>query len=472
MGREAPVAAGRTQQGAKREGRALADARVAAMLARHGGALMRVARQWSICQDDASDAFQRGLEIYVRRLESVEPATEAAWLKVVIRHEAMAIRRARTESVPDRELDLDAFVPAPQRSVEDQVLSGDRVRRSAEALRALKPDEARALMLKAHGMSYEEIARHCGWTYTKVNRAITEGRRRFMELYAALEAGEECERFAPILRALAAGTATSEQLVEIRPHLRRCLACRATVRDLHRAGVRRFPLFAPLAALLDWARRALRPSPAELPDEAVVEERASRLEALKHHGASLVHRTNTSDIAAAIHAFTTAGGGRIATLGTIVGLCVSSVGAGTVCLVTGVLHSPFGDGPGSERHTVVHRPRPPRDAASLPRHTARPLATEMIVARVTPTPTPTPTPRPRSTRRVPHRRARRPSATPVPVTIDPSQGTAPSSQEHAPISPAPAQPAAEEFAAAPSSGAGTQPAPAPPPATGGGEFAP
>src|ERR671939_692671 len=92
MGRDAPVAAGRTQQGARRAERALADARVAAMLARHGGALMRVARQWSICHDDALDAFQRGLEIYVRRLETVDRATEGAWLKVVIRHEALAIR--------------------------------------------------------------------------------------------------------------------------------------------------------------------------------------------------------------------------------------------------------------------------------------------------------------------------------------------------------------------------------------------
>src|SRR5919199_4233604 len=121
MGREAPLAAGRTQQGAM-AGRAEADARVAAMLARHGGALMRVARQWSLCHDDALDAFQRGLEIYVRRLDTVEPATEAAWLKVVIRHEALAIRRGRSDCVADSELDLDSALPATQRSVEEHVL--------------------------------------------------------------------------------------------------------------------------------------------------------------------------------------------------------------------------------------------------------------------------------------------------------------------------------------------------------------
>ena len=85
---------------------------MAAVVVRHERALLRVARQASLCHDDALDAYQRALEIFVRRVETVDPATEVAWLKVVIRHEAMAIRRARSESVAGEELDLDAFVPA------------------------------------------------------------------------------------------------------------------------------------------------------------------------------------------------------------------------------------------------------------------------------------------------------------------------------------------------------------------------
>ena len=120
------------------------------------------------------------------------------------------------------------------------------MRRSAEALRALKPDEAKALMMKAHGLSYEEIGERNGWSYTKVNRAITEGRRRFMAVYEGIESGEECERFAPIVEALALGAATAAQLVEIRPHLRHCTACRAAVRDLHLSRLRRASLFWPV----------------------------------------------------------------------------------------------------------------------------------------------------------------------------------------------------------------------------------
>jgi hypothetical protein len=64
--------------------------RVAAIVARHGELLTRVARGYSLCADDAEDAVQRALEIYMRRVESLDPATELAWLKVVRFSEAAA----------------------------------------------------------------------------------------------------------------------------------------------------------------------------------------------------------------------------------------------------------------------------------------------------------------------------------------------------------------------------------------------
>ena len=484
------------------------EARVAALLARHGGALMRVARQASLCQDDAADALQRALEIYLRRLDTVQRATEGAWMKVVVRHEAYAIRKARGDCVADPDLDFDTFVPAPERSVEEQVLSGDRVSRSAEALRALKPDEARALMLKAHGLSYEEIGRHCGWTYTKVNRCITEGRRRFREVYAALESGEGCERFAPALEALAEGSATSEQLVELRPHLRTCPACRATVRELHMSKSRRVTLLAPIP-LLGWlldrfGGGAPRPVPGvdglvvpdgldhaappdtlTAPDPEVTDlggtpiphdsgltdlaghpiggatgERVHAVTRAKHHVAELIHRTANADITTGIQIAASTGGGRIATVGAIVGLCVSSIGAGTVCVVTGVVHAPFGllrPEPKVlvRKHTVRHPPSAPS------------LASELASSRRLPVSTPSPIRTPAPARQ-PHRERR---GGPPSVAQDPSQGTTPTSHRHAPISPAPPAQTAE-FTPAAAAGAGTQPPPAPPPATGGEEFGP
>jgi DNA-directed RNA polymerase specialized sigma24 family protein len=43
-------------------------------------------------------------------------------------------------------------------------------------LARLKPAERRALSLLAFGYSYREIMVATGWTYTKVNRSIREGR--------------------------------------------------------------------------------------------------------------------------------------------------------------------------------------------------------------------------------------------------------------------------------------------------------
>src|SRR4051794_950372 len=168
------------------------------MVARHGGALLRVANQFSLCHDDALDAYQRALEIYLRRLDTVDPATEGAWLRIVVKHEAMAIRSARQSCVDAAEVNLDERVSGA-REVEDTVAGGERVDRSVEALKALKPDEARALLLKAEGLSYDEIGRRFGWTYTKVNRSIAEGRKRFMKVYRGIESGAACEAYEPVL---------------------------------------------------------------------------------------------------------------------------------------------------------------------------------------------------------------------------------------------------------------------------------
>jgi RNA polymerase sigma factor (sigma-70 family) len=449
---------------------------------------VRVARQASLCDDDALDAYQRALEIFVRRVETVEPATEVAWLKVVIRHEAMAIRRARSESVADEELDFDAFSAGGERSVDDQIASSERVRRAAEALRALKPDEAKALMMKAHGLSYEEIGEQNGWSYTKVNRAITEGRRRFMAVFEGIESGEECERFAPIVEALALGSATSAQLLAIRPHLRHCTACRAAVRDLHLSRLRRatllFPGFllgtaptveerlrelaehAPHAQTLDERLGALMPpgttfdpSVPPAPDPLLPVPTHGGLElpiqwigSLKRNISAAAHRAGTSDVATSVQMAATAGSGRLATVAAVLGLCLSGAGIGAVCVVTGVVSDPLG------LLNTPHQTAPkPRAKAATPIQRTKPV----VVARATSTPTPTSSPSP----------TRRSAATAKKtVTKDPSQGKTPTSHEHAPISPAPASSTGQESFGPETSQ--TRVTAAPPPATGGAEFGP
>ena len=168
---------------------AAASARVESVLANHYPTLMRVARRWSGSADDAEDVVQRALEIYLRRLDHVEPATELAWLRVVVRNEALAVRRSRAESIPVDGDDLATRLPAGDVGVDEQVERGERSARSLEALARLKADERTALLLRAEGFSYREIGQRNGWTYTKVNRAITEGRRRFLTYSRASTTG-------------------------------------------------------------------------------------------------------------------------------------------------------------------------------------------------------------------------------------------------------------------------------------------
>ena len=270
------------------------------MVGRHGVALVRVANQFSLCHDDALDAYQRGLEIYLRRLETVDAATEGAWMRVVVKHEAMAIRKARAASVDPHDTDFDASEAHGLREVADAVAGEERVGRSVEALKALKPDEARALLLKAEGLSYEEIGRRFGWSYTKVNRSIAEGRKRFLNVFSEIESGEACAAYEETLDALARGQATSVQMVSIRPHLRHCASCRATVRQMRFSRTRRIALLAPFG----WISRVL-----------------SRPEV----GNTVYAASN--------------GGGRMGPAAALVGLCLSGAGAGA-CLMTGALPAP------------------------------------------------------------------------------------------------------------------------------------
>lgn len=425
---------------------------------------MRVALHWSLCRDDALDAYQRALEIYVRRLDTLDPATEIAWLKVVVKHEALTIRRQRSESVPVDAADLDLQPADTQRPLDELLAGREQVTRSAEALRRLKRDEAKALVLKAQGLSYAEIGDHLGWTYTKVNRCITEGRARFLKVYAEIEAGAECERFAPTLAALAGGTATADALLDLRPHIRNCAACRATVRDLHATRLGRLAALWPIPVLiapLRWlaTRTPAPPAPptdyypdadAVLRDLELPDAQPSRLLELKAHAYDWWHRLLGSDVATSAQlAASAGGGGRIATLGAIVGFCLSGLGAGTVCIVSGIVDNPFSRPPA---HESADKAREPKRHETPTRHPKDPA--------------PTVVPAPQLVQHTPPRRATRRD---VPAETKQRVSTQRSHEQSIPS--APPVGATKDFAFEQVAPAAT-PRPAPAPVTGGGEFAP
>lgn len=212
-------------------------------VAAHADSLLRTARRFSLCPDDAQDAYQRTLEIFMAHADRLDLESAAGWLHVVVKREAQAIRRARGRCVASDAVDLDAYEARCAPTADERLASVDLVGRAAEALQRLKPHELRALWLKAQGHSYNEICALTGWSYTKVNRCLTEGRRSFLARYASIESGAECERWLPVLSAMVDGEAPSDDVLALRPHLRNCPGCRATLRTLQSSSE-------PLAALL------------------------------------------------------------------------------------------------------------------------------------------------------------------------------------------------------------------------------
>jgi hypothetical protein len=178
-----------------------------------------------------------------------------------------------------------------------------------------------------------------------------------------------------------------------------------------------------------------------------------RLGAVKRDLSSLFHRTQASDVATGIQIAATGGGGRLATVAAVLGLCLSSAGVATVCVITGVVSDPLD----LFQSEAPHHAKPRAHAAARASHP--PNAPVLVRATATPTPTP---------RRAVSHRARSTSKTSA--AKDPSQGTKPTSHEHAPISPAPTSSTGQESFSPESPQ--TPAAPAPPPATGGEEFGP
>jgi RNA polymerase sigma factor (sigma-70 family) len=212
-----------------------AEDEVLALVRQHAGELLRFARRFSICADDAQDAYQRALEKLVRRMRTEPPHSVLSWLRTVLRHEALEVRAERERMLSRELLDDERHGGGELTDPAERVERFERLAHTAEALRGLKPQELTALVMRAEGLSYREICERTDWTYTRTNRAITEGRRALRRRLEAIESGAECERWLPLLSLFADGEATAKELAGLRPHLRACAGCRATLRGFHEA---------------------------------------------------------------------------------------------------------------------------------------------------------------------------------------------------------------------------------------------
>jgi RNA polymerase sigma factor (sigma-70 family) len=347
-------------------------------LQEHAASLLGTARRYSICIDDAHDAYQRAVEIFLKRAHRLDRDGALPWLRTVVKHEALAVRAARQRLLGGGDVDLEARENREAPTPEECAADADALTRSAEALQRLKPQEVRALLLKAQGHSYKEIGELTGWSYTKVNRCLTEGRRRFLERYALIESGAECERWADVLSALADGEASSADLLAVRPHLRNCPACRARIREFQRVP-RALGAIVPVAvlALGDVPGRAHGAAPRALGRayEAVMAGLPDRMVASAQRLHAGLEAASSGKLAAVAMSATALGGG--------------------VAVVD--------DPPAGARHRTAQRPRPTVGVRVAPAHatvvaaaasrgqrvaTNRPPASPSRARSVTPPPSP------------------------------------------------------------------------------------
>lgn len=390
--------------------------------AQNEASLRRTARRYSLCQDDAEDALQRGLEILLRKAPSQDPQELVKWMQTVVKREAMALRRERERMLagpaaidPARGMeDWVALLPATAQGPPEQAERREAMARSREALQTLKPHELRALTLLAEGYSYLEIGDITGFSQTKVNRSLAEGRERFRRMVARSESGGRCEEMKPLISAFCDGQAKPDEVAELREHLRACAHCRATLRA-YRAAPSAVAGLAPLLPLPRFWER-LRDALGEL-------------------GTRFGGETASG---------TVAGGGAgsmgVAGLAKVAAICVATAGGAAACVAGGVIPSPL---PGEhERQARVGRPA---RVEPLAREAAERLAATANIDYEPAAPAPEPKAVPQSRSEPEQQPAEsEPAPEPAPVTVnEPVEPEPAPASEPAPITSTSGNPAGE-----------------------------
>jgi RNA polymerase sigma factor (sigma-70 family) len=302
--------AGIASNGDREEGGAHSEAVFAAaveLVTSHSTAFKRTAARFSLCAHDAEDAYQRSLEILLTKAPNARREELRPWLHTVIKHEALALRKQRERSVSG-EADADGAesLVALEREPDEAATGREQVRRTAEALRALKPGEMQCMVLKALGYSYDEIAARTGFSWTKVNRSLTEGRRRFMERFGEIASGTACREYQPLLSAVCDGHAAGEDAQRLRTHLAACQGCRAALREYRSAPARLAELLPP-AVVLPLLDRAGLWSRVHDWFAVTAGERATAVGLKLHQGAEVVSAQKAAAVVASTAAI--AGGG-------------------------------------------------------------------------------------------------------------------------------------------------------------------
>ncbi|HEX4306489.1 MAG TPA: RNA polymerase sigma factor [Solirubrobacterales bacterium] len=134
--------------------------------------LLGVARRHASCEDDAEEALQEAFAEFLAGYDPSGGAPPLPWLVTVTKRACWRAKEKRGVCLEPATLAGMVVGDVPDQAA--RVAGRDEARRR---LGALKRDERRALVLHAAGFTYPEIGERSGWTHTKVNRCLYEGRK-------------------------------------------------------------------------------------------------------------------------------------------------------------------------------------------------------------------------------------------------------------------------------------------------------
>ncbi|MGH2960190.1 MAG: sigma-70 family RNA polymerase sigma factor [Solirubrobacterales bacterium] len=220
------------------------------LVVKYGSLILQDATRYSANTSDAEDAYQRSLEILLTKAPTTDPEQLIPWLRTVVRNEALAIAKSRHNTNQEFKPEHADAAATDAMPTADVVESFADLERGAEALQYLSPDQVTCLIAQSAGMNYDEIVELTGFTRRKVTRCIENGRHAFTRKVDAIAAGSECERMQPLIHRLV--DADTEAAIELRPHLRHCIACRGILRDYDSAPRRVAALFPPSLVVVGY----------------------------------------------------------------------------------------------------------------------------------------------------------------------------------------------------------------------------
>jgi RNA polymerase sigma factor (sigma-70 family) len=150
--------------------------------------LLRIAGRNAASRSDAEEAVHDAFVFFISDYDPKLGSPPLAWLTLVVKRRCWRLRDAAhldRRVVADAESDHQEptetieRVSSQARPLADRVARCDGARRH---LRHLKPDERTAIGMVAAGCTYEEVGQSRGWTHTKVNRCLYEGRQTLRAL--------------------------------------------------------------------------------------------------------------------------------------------------------------------------------------------------------------------------------------------------------------------------------------------------